>query len=262
MPELWARILDALVGGPAAWQSPAELAAALGEDESRTTDLLAELDVAGWLAVWEFDDSLVVTLSALGAGRLGVRLIETAEDRAPRWARADEPEPGRPRARHVCTHQRAADLAFVVDPRPTPDQSAERAEVAARIAADPEDDRLPRPTLLLGQGLSPWPGPGRDHSAPCPVCRSNPLRPHEYCLCCDGWGLDGKVYTACPAGAPRPAARKRPDSPKPADGRDDRARRKSRRRRRLEAKAAADRRKSRPGRPSRKGPGDGGTPLA
>ena len=254
--ELRAKALGALVGGRSAWRGLEEVAGAIGREEGETTDLLAELDVDGWLAVWEFDDRVVVTLSALGAERLGVRLIEPGEGREPRWAKLGDPEPSPPRARNTCARERAADLAFAVDPQPTPDLAAERAELAAIVAGDPaETDKLPRPSLLVGQGLTPWPGPSRAAEATCPACGSAPLPPHAYCLCCDAWGLDGRVITARPCRPARHPRRRSGPPNAPDDAQARKSRRKSRRRRKLEARIAADRRRARP-------PVGGGIPLA
>ena len=46
-------VLQALCEGPVAWRTPAELAADLGWKLDTTCDVLADLDVAGWIAVWE-----------------------------------------------------------------------------------------------------------------------------------------------------------------------------------------------------------------
>ncbi len=263
MPETWVSLLGALMGGPIAWRSPRELAEALGRDEGDTTDLLASMDEDGWLGVWEIDGEVFVTLSALGAERLGVRLVESAEDHAPRWSPRGNPEPPTPRARNVCTLARAADLAFVIDPSPSPDLAAQRTEAVARRALAPDaTDNLPWPTLLLGQGLTPWPGPGRDPLAPCPACRSAALRPHVYCLCCDRWGLDDKLSAGSEGRPSQHQARRQGPPSEQADGVAQRARRKSRRRRKLEARNVVDRQRD-PRRPTgAKGHGREGTPLA
>jgi hypothetical protein len=100
---------------------------------------------------------------------------------------------------------------------------AERSEQAAAVAravaetrthvlpCSPNDagrpDDWPLPSLLLGVGLTPWPGPGQehDHETTCPVCGSRRLGPHMYCLYCDRWGLD-RLLTTNPGrkGASRP----------------------------------------------------------
>ena len=157
------------------------------------------MDSDGWL--WrpgsrEFD--VVVTLSVAAASRLGVRLVESGHDEVPRWARVGDPEPPVPRALGVFRGERAANLELVIDSSDTPEQAVERAEEASMLAGDPVGQSgasllrtsLPGPTILVGTGLSPWPGPGLGRKAPCPSCGSKRLKPSMYCLYCDRWGLD------------------------------------------------------------------------
>jgi hypothetical protein len=206
MPEEWEPILNALIASPDACQSPAELAEALGSSVEETTDLLSAMDVSGWISVWDCDAGPIVTLSALAAERLQVVLIEQGPDETPRWARAGDPIPSPPRAKNVCRSERYAGLAGVPDPALTPDLAAERAERAERLAARAASSRtdhppqfrvedLPFPSLVLGQGLTPWPGPGQFSHADCPACGDRALLPHVYCLCCDRWGLDASLAT-------------------------------------------------------------------
>jgi hypothetical protein len=210
LTEAWRGVLEALASGQLAWQSPAELADRLGREVEETTDLLCDLDVAGWLEVWESETGTLVTLSPLAAERLGVRLIESGPDATPRWSPVGEPEPREPRATHVTAASRAAALDFVLDPEPDPGEAAVGSERAASVAAalraqaagtwprphgpaGPTSlDDLPSPSLLIGVGLTPWPGPDQlEADAICPACGSRRLGPHMYCLCCDRWGLDG-----------------------------------------------------------------------
>src|SRR4051794_39418630 len=101
MPDEWRPVLNALLAAPIAWQSPEEIAVALGADVEATADLLSLMDVAGWLSVWDGDAGPVVTLTALAAERLRVVLVEVGPDETPRWASAGDPPPPRPRAKHV-----------------------------------------------------------------------------------------------------------------------------------------------------------------
>jgi hypothetical protein len=231
------RIVEALVKAPVAWQSPAELASTMGLGIEATTDLLAFLDADGWLSAWEREFDVVVTLSVEGASRLGVRLVEFGRDEVPRWAGLGEPEPPRPKASGVFRSERAACLELVVDPSESPEEAAERAEEALNrwsIPSDPREkafvDGLPGPTLLLGTGLSPWPGPGDGRKASCPSCGSKRLKPTMYCLYCDRWGLDHLLRDEPPA---RPRA---PRGPRDEAGRREverEARKAKRRARRL-----------------------------
>jgi hypothetical protein len=238
-------LVAAILAAPIAWQSPAELAGATGFGQEETTDLLAVLDDEGWLSAWERPEGVVVTLSVAAASRLEVRLVETGPEQTPRWAWRAEPEPPEPRAQGVFRGGRVAMLELVVDSRPRPDQLADRAEEAAARASASTDPRvpiraeiLPRPTILVGTGLSPWPGPGDGRKVLCPACRSRRLGPSTYCLCCDRWGLD-HLLGGEPAPLPAPNRDPREDARKRDQER--RARKEKRRACRL-AQAEADRR--------------------
>jgi hypothetical protein len=191
------RIVEALVNGPLAWRSPAELASAVGLDVEEATDLLADLDADGWLSPWEREGHVVVTLSVGAASRLGVRLVESGRDQALRWSSLGDPDPPLPKASGVFRNERAAWLELVVDPSGSPEEAAERAEEARERSSIPSNPRervfiegLPSPTLLIGVGLTPWPGPAEVRGAPCPSCCSRHLEPSTYCVYCDRWGLD------------------------------------------------------------------------
>lgn len=238
LPESWRQVLGALLGGSVAWQEPAELAGALGWEVEPTTDLLAALDEAGWLEIWEREEGPAVTLSALGAARLGVHLVEVGHDECPRWSPIGDPEPRPPAARGVYRDARAARFDDVIDPLPAPDVAAELAEAAGRLGSSagrgplrPDRwDGLPYPARLVGQGLTPWPGPARAGRPPCPACGGAELRADEYCLCCDRWGLDGRLW---PATGPAARTRRDRDAVEAAQAAALRTRRKSRRHRRF-----------------------------
>ncbi len=194
------RIIEALIKAPVAWQSPGELARSIGRDLEETTDLVANLDVSGWLTAWERDVDVVVTLSVAGAAFLGLRLVESGRDQVPRWANQGDPEPPGLRASRVFRDERAAAFDRLLDPALSVEEALERAEEAMirhPISADPRVrptiDHLPGPTLLIGLGLIPWPGPGDGRKASCPSCASKRLGPSMYCLYCDRWGLDHRI---------------------------------------------------------------------
>lgn len=243
------RVVEALVEAPIAWQSPVELALVMQRGLEETTDLLASLDAEGWLSAWEREADVVVTLSVAAASVLGVRLVEVGLDELPRWARLGEPEPPSPRATGVFRSERAAKLELVVDPSATPEEAVERAEEALLRSVIPSDLRqrafiegLPAPTLLVGIGLTPWPGPSDGRKASCPCCRSKRLGPSMYCLYCDRWGLDHLLRDEQP-----PKARLPRDPLEDARRRElERQNRKSRRRTRLFAEMEDQRRSKRP----------------
>ena len=91
LTEVGRGVVEALVAAPVAWQSPAELSRATGLDAEETADVLAALDVGGWLTAWEREVDIVVTLSVAAASSLGVRLVEIGPEEVPRWARAGDP---------------------------------------------------------------------------------------------------------------------------------------------------------------------------
>ncbi len=253
LTEMCGRVVEALVAAPVAWQSAAELARATGLDVEETTDLLAALDANGWLAAWERQADVVVTLSVVAASRLGVRLVEFGPNEVPRWARPGDPEPPPPKAAGVFRGERASALGLVVDPAIAVELAAERAEEAALRRAHapgprgaPAVDRLPKPTGLLGTGLTPWPGPAQARrAAACPSCRSGPLAASSYCLYCDRWGLDHLLLDI--PSPPRAAGRDRRDDVRRRDL--ERLARKEKRRAQRTHRAEAERRLRSKGRP-------------
>jgi hypothetical protein len=262
--DLCHRLLQAIVSAPLAWQSPPQLATRLGLDLDATTDALADLDLAGWIDPWEMGEITYVTLSPAGAERLRVRLVLIGRSDAMRWSSLDDPEPEPPRASG--RHEGMSALDFVSDPAPGPDLALEIAEIAHQVSNDKFAannptwiDSLPRPLLLLGSGLSPWPGPGRDPMRPCPGCGSRPISELAYCLVCDRWGLDYRLATRkvriC---VPRPNRNPMPPPHNPSDAK---AARRAKRRRKWDEKLAKARAaKSRPTQPATKpAPGSGQT---
>jgi hypothetical protein len=245
VPELWIRIIEAIAEGPSAWMTPKALASTLGVDEDEMLDEVASMDVSGLLELWEHAEGLVLTLSALSADRFGFRLTEHGPFCQLRWARIGEPEPTPPPARHVVRGSSSASFAFLIDPRPGPEAQAEVSLQAERYrasqlteAASRNVDRAepPRPTILIGTGLIPWPGPFSTDSGRCPACDSRLLPPNAYCLYCDRWGMDDiPVVPARPRGqARRPKADRFLDPARLAEAADiERRRRKDRRTTRL-----------------------------
>ena len=193
LPENGIPVMNALLGAPLAWQSPAQLADAIGSELEATLDLLCDLDEVGWLEVWDCEDGPQITLSPFAAARLCVRIVEFGTGESPRWAGLGDPDPPSRRAKGVFLSVRSAELEYVVDPislveidlddnRIEPSQEAPRANLR-------HGDGL-RPRLLIGQGLTPWPGPAPLRNERCPACDGKLLKPFMYCLCCDRWGRD------------------------------------------------------------------------
>jgi hypothetical protein len=253
LSDAWTLVLNVLLEAPVAWRSPEEIAAALGWGEGEVTDLLCDLDVAGWLVVWETETGPLVTLSPLAAERLRVRLVEVGAGETPRWAREGEPDPPSPRSKHVCLNERAASLNFVPDPADSPDVSAvqsERTEAFAKTRSEGPPlrpgrrDEPPRPTVLLGLSLTPWPGPGVVSQTTCPACRGRTLGPQTYCLYCDRWGLDGPNHGGVVPPVAVPATTRTATDRSAIERRQAerlRARRKAKRKRRQQAKREASR---------------------
>ncbi len=193
------RIVDAVIEAPVAWRSPGELATRLGWSLEQTLDEIALLDASGWLEAWELVDGPVVTLSVAATASYGVRLVEVGHDETPRWVRSGDPDPPTLWATGVFRSEQAAALNLVADSRPGAELAAMMAEEAANLAADPANaaagavERFPRPTLLIGAGLSPWPGPLQGNGQACPACRLAHLHTQAYCLLCDRWGFDLQV---------------------------------------------------------------------
>jgi hypothetical protein len=199
IPDVWKQILNALIAAPVAWQSPRQIALALGWDVDETTDLLSAMDLAGWIATWEVEPALVVTLSPLAAHRLSVELIEFGPEEIPRWSSIGEPSTDRPRVSDMPFGGHGPIQDNIDEAMLPPDLLIERAETVARRAAryrqklveTADVGDLPPPCHFLGQNLTPWPGPAVTGLAEsCPVCAGRPLSPHVYCLYCDRWGLD------------------------------------------------------------------------
>ncbi len=177
----WLAVLHALTHGLSAWVTPGDLALQLGQDESALTDLLADLDVAGWVCVWEREDGLAVMLTTWAARRLGVRLEEFGGGLQYRWVDAGNPEPSVFRARNVTRSDALENLDLVLDPHPTPDEALEALDFAlwnlqdSAARRDLDAGRVPAPTHLLGESTIPWPGPS-PLPVQCPICREQLAR--------------------------------------------------------------------------------------
>lgn len=195
LPENGIPLMNALLGATLAWQTPAQLADALGNELEETLDLLCNLDEIGWLEVWDCEDGPLITLSPIAAARLCVRIVEVGPGETPRWAGSGDPDPPPRRAKGVFLSVRGAELEYVVDPISLVEIDIDIDE--NRTEPSQEESRSNRryseglrPRLLLGQGLTPWPGPTAVRNERCPACLGQLLQPFMYCLCCDRWGRD------------------------------------------------------------------------
>lgn len=193
--------LWALVDGPASWRSAPDLGDATGLGPDLLAEL-ADLDAGGWLEIADGDDGPLVMLSALGAERLGVRLFEQAED-SYRWVPLSDPWPPERQARESPRHVAPTDIEGLVDPAPGPAELARRSEQSGRWGEDVPDGEPPRPSILIGLALSPWPTSPPDPDRPCPGCRGRHLPPSWCCLVCLRWGLDHTLFAGGDAGRRR-----------------------------------------------------------
>jgi hypothetical protein len=219
IPESWQKVIDVFAGGDAAWQPPERIATALRAPVEETTDLLADLHVAGLLDVWERDDGLVVALSPLGATRAKLRIVEQGPRQTPTWGRLGDPLPPVPRARGVASSTRGASLDLLADPRSgKPDENRGRHDA---------------PSLLIGLGTTPWPNPSEIVAPICPICGSKRLPSHAYCLYCDRWGGDLAEPDRSNPDPPARKPRANPPRDVSADERASRAARKAKRQQRM-----------------------------
>ncbi len=93
LPDDWLEIVNNLLQANSAWQTPATLARRMSRDLEKLTDTLAEMDLAGWLQIWERPDGVMLTISAWGANRLIARLIPAGPGGSWRWATAQTRRP-------------------------------------------------------------------------------------------------------------------------------------------------------------------------
>ncbi len=221
LSETCLRLLRALTAAPIAWQTPAQLASRIGGPREPAYDALADLDAAGWLDPWETGGEQYVTLTPHAAERLRVRLVPAGRSETLRWVPVDDPEPC-PRAPGRGQGDIDA-LDLIPDPAPGPAaevEAAERAERMLRRNVDgsrvPSESWFPRPTILLGSGLTPWPGPRAEKGRTCPGCFSMPISERAYCLVCDRWGLDS-LLSGSGANSARPGRPRRLTPNAPSD---------------------------------------------
>jgi hypothetical protein len=188
--------------------TPEAVARALGCSAAEAEARLQALAAAGWLEFWPAGGSgrhRGATLTPWAAEQLRVRLDEDSR----RWVSIETPPRRvriRPRPRTILQstldrHRRRQ--GTVLDRRDVRQyepwlevaatEESERALARGLCRGVYNLDRLPYPTVLLGLSL-PWDGPEITPARRrCRACGNARLRPHEYCLRCDNWGLDRRI---------------------------------------------------------------------
>jgi hypothetical protein len=181
--------------------TPEDVARALSCAVAEARRRLSVLVGLGWLEFWPTPPGapLRATLTPWAAERLGVRLDETSA----RWVPASAGH----HQRRVRTKRDTVSFSELDVPVEDSDLSLDTRQLepwealaiaeaieralAGDLAASVLDlDRLPQPSVLLGETI-PWDGPEITAERPrCRTCGGRPLRPHEFCLRCDNWGLD------------------------------------------------------------------------
>ena len=165
-------VVEALLSASVAWRSPAHLAAGSGLPLPAVFCALADLEADEWICHWETEDELTVTLTPIGAARLGVRLIEVGHNEHPRWTNIESPDPPLPKAKGIFRDYQA--LALIPDPRSevSLDEEAELVPVAdpagcPGLGSPGAPDAQPHRHLEHGD-----PGHLRAPGEPCPACGS------------------------------------------------------------------------------------------
>lgn len=216
-------LINGIIDAPIAWQTPDELAEATGLGIVETLACLCDLMLAGWVDHWFRDGEAHphVTLSALGAVRLGVRLEERGPGEVLVWSHESASirsrrRPGR--AARARTEANAELLGQAPDRQPTPAALAEALDElqlqlqdrARRKHRARRIEELPNPTVLVGMadpaylpkddfarrnprmgscGVS-YPQNLQKERA-CKGCGGRDLKPSWVCPRCSRWGLDG-----------------------------------------------------------------------
>jgi hypothetical protein len=209
----WVAILRQIRVSPGACVAPSALAAALAVEPDVMLDQLAEMDIAGWICVWETEGGPLITYSPLTVERLDLKLTEDARGTL-RWVIEAEGTPERVYPRPCHDDGQVDVLDTIADPSPGPDEIAERNEAAERAGAAliARSDRyplaaedVPYPTVMLLGNESDWYEIDRRRGRKpafrrCDCCKGRKLPLNHYCLRCSRWGWD--PYFA----APKPCA--------------------------------------------------------
>ncbi|MDX2038525.1 MAG: hypothetical protein SFX72_17900 [Isosphaeraceae bacterium] len=226
------RILTAILEAPVAWMTVEAIANAARLSLDDTNDGLADLEIDGWIDLWEPEGELSITLSTLGAERLGVELTEPSLDGRQRWVSRDEAENAPVRTKKTMLGDPDFDFFDTIpDPSPSPDVAAEIGERIEELsdrdctpAAKLPAHGFPRPTILLGLSSVPWPrATDAGKARTCPVCGTKPLDPRAYCLWCDRWGMDALLYRRSPDRVPPNSPPGLLVRPRPTASKSDRA---------------------------------------
>ena len=127
-------LLEYCTCSPGLWQSPSRLARDLGRDEEAVTDLLAELDLAGWIIVHAEGPEPLISLSPRAAARLGVTPRVSADNDRASWMRLAATEAPKRRSRkrrrrptEASSNRRAVSSEPIPADRPREQSPAEHA---------------------------------------------------------------------------------------------------------------------------------------
>ena len=159
-------VFRALVDSRAPWQSPAELATAIGVDVCIIMDELKALESEEYIDIWlNSAAGPIVTFSAWGSDRLGLSLAEAGGENVFRWVETSSTRNPKSRRRPK-EGKEGSIIDNAVDQRPGPADLAEQNELdeirteqrrrrreQRGLPLRPQD--VPRPTIQYAR-LSPW----------------------------------------------------------------------------------------------------------
>ena len=134
-------ILDVIISAPRAWQTIRQLRDRTKLDEPELLDQLVDLEVSGMVASWEdWPEGISVTLTPLGAARLGVKLIEVGPREVPRWGDVYAPDPSPPQAGRLYQSKLVHGFLgeILVDPSPGPEEQVIAMETAPKRRRAPD----------------------------------------------------------------------------------------------------------------------------
>lgn len=207
MVDDWAKVLDAIVDGPRAWSTAADIIEFADISHDNVTECLCELVDQGLVAEWPEHGW---TLTPLAAELRGVCLHENETFGRLHWGRPGKPQRPPSREQKALTETHAQAIADIPDLHPDPADLAQAREEAERAVkrwkpGRPFDvDNLPWPSVFLTGSQSTWterPGEkaNRKRRGPhkpwkCSACRGKKLKLSYVCGRCFRWGFDALVH--------------------------------------------------------------------